>query len=187
MKLNRSFNIKAVEAEDESLYGIVRMRGKKGVFKVSGICAEFETDEQRENLQLNTEHLFFYGNIRDLDDNYYQELPFSKEELKGFRDKQYSEATLMSQKTKEGEIGYVRIPLQDMQLDLKRRGLVDILVSAAEEELPRLVNELIKVEIRADDSNYMKAFGNMFSVFPAELMKKALQNSSFYKLPTRKR
>lgn len=181
------FNIKAVDNEDGSLYGMVRMIGKKRTSKVYGICVVFETDEQKENLHLDKESLFFYGNTIDLEKNYRRERPFSDSELKSFSDKLYSEKTDLGDISGDSQIGFVLIPLEEMQLDPNRRSLVDKLVSKAEESLPNMINQLRKVEIRDYDPNFMKSFRNMFSSFPVDLRERALQNGSFYSIPRRKR
>lgn len=187
MKTTTGFNVRAVDGEGGSLYGVVRMIRKRGLFKVYGICGVFEVDEQRENLHFDKESLFFYGSTRDLKKNYYREIPFSDLELKSFKDKSYSEKTYSADIIGDSEIGFVSIPLEEMRLDHNRKGLVDRLISEAEEKLPNLVNELIRVKIRYDDHNFMKMFGHMFSTFPRDLREKALQNGSFYKLPGREK
>lgn len=182
------FNIKAVEREDKSLLGVVRMFGKYKSYRARGLCLRFEADEDRENLRVDRQNAFFYGNTEDLGYNYFRESPFSDQELKDFKDKSYSAKTNLSDRAGKPYIGFVLIPLEEMRITGPRRqSLIETIIHEAEKNLPQWIKNLTPIGVRTNEPNSMKGFGRSFASFPEDLKQRALETGLFYTLTAEKK
>jgi hypothetical protein len=179
-KTSSNFDVKAVEQDDSAaLYGIVRMSRREYPHMVRGICAEFVTDEPRRSIYLNRQPLFFYGDGEDLDRNYRREVPPGLNS-KQFEDKPFAPTTY-SKFRGLSKPGYLLIPLERMRFGTQQNGLVERVLSEAEDVLPRLVAGLVRVEIVMDNPESMRFFGHVLAPFPKYLKDRMQDRGAFYR------
>lgn len=179
-KLSQIFNLKAVDDENNTIWGILRMGASDSVYysKVNGICGVFETDENRKQLWFDAESLFFYGRTKDLMDNYHTHWPPASLDLTQYIDKPFAQRAHSYCVAGDPKLGYMLIPLDKLGLGASQQSLVDMLVSEVPEQLPKLMNKIVRIQI---DTDNLRTVGKALASVPLELKEKAIENSSFYR------
>lgn len=186
VKGGRTFDVKAVDSED-GIQGYVRMGGKKGNTFARGMCAEFLVPSDGSVIYFNPDNLFFYGHTWDLSRNYNLSRRHRKRtipeglatRLDEYLDKEFAQGTVDTRG--DLNIGFLKIPYEDLRLGTTQQEIVKGVVAQAREILPDLVRSLVREQIDTSDPSCMKKFGALFSRFPLALKEQALETGVYYR------
>jgi hypothetical protein len=175
------FNVKAADMQDGSISGVVRMHlaSRTASNRLKGICAPFMITPGGEEIRFGEDSLFFYGQSRELSENYRGRRAHSLD-LSQYSDRNYSKTTIKIDRGSRSKAGFLYIPVGDLGLSGARPELVQLLVAQAREKLPGLIGELERIEIE-DTTNGRKAFASSLNGFPTYLREMALEAGSFYR------
>ncbi|GEM_PF-6480410 len=193
-RIQMDFNVRAVDQPGNTLLGAVRMSAREGLVNwVYGITGIFYADKDEGLVVFGKEHLFFCGLRNDYDKNALRfnvhgsvavqgEMPLPENPAR-FKDKEFAPSSKVSMKSYESQkedirLGVLRIPVGQMPLADKQKRLIGFLGEEAEQQLPTLLENLVRRDISAEQPG--RQMGIALFSFPNELTVAANQVGSYY-------
>ncbi len=166
-----NFNIRAIDINENLIYGINKINTREKISKTNSLCELFELDKRSGMLYTYPDSLFFYGHEEELSKHYYLNKIPKEINLEEFKvEKKYAKIGLSKR--------WYSIPLENMILGHVEYELLEN-IREKNNILLDMIKNMVKIKVKSKkEINHAKR--TLFS-FPKKIEEIAIKKNSFYR------